>query len=349
MQFPSHSAPPPGRSRLPRGSGLAVLGLLLLIPAGTAGLRRPRTIENGGSGRRVTLAELARVYRLRADRRAPDDRPVLSGGRRLEFEAGSRRIRLDGTFVWMHHALSRHRAGWAVAQTDALELLDPLLRPAPHLARQGARRIMLDPGHGGADSGTTYGQTREKDLTLDLARKVRAQLEDYGFDVRMTRDTDEYIPLELRAERARAWDADLFISIHFNASDEASAHGIETYILSRTGLPSTNERASAAVSRRPSATRGNRHDASSAVLGYYLHRGILRFSGGEDRGMRYARFLVLRESPCPAALVECGFLSHGGERGRILTPAHMDALARGIATGAGQYLDAVLLARISPP
>ncbi|MBP7275875.1 MAG: N-acetylmuramoyl-L-alanine amidase [Kiritimatiellae bacterium] len=342
------AAPPPRRVRWARGSGLAALGLLLLIVACTAGLRRPRSVENGEGYRWVSLAELGRVYGLRAEAGAPDDRPVLTGSRRLEFESGSHRVRFDGTLIWMHHALSRHRAKWSVAQSDALEMLDPLLRPASHLERQGARRIMLDPGHGGTDGGTSYGRIQEKDLTLDLARKVRARLEAYGFEVRMTRDRDEFIPLELRAEQARTWEADLFISIHFNASSESSAHGTETYILSRTGLPSTNDRAAAAVSRRRSAAPGNRHDAPSVVLGYYLHRGLLRFSGGEDRGLRYARFVVLREAPCPAALVECGFLSHPGDRARIQDPAHMDHMARGLATGAAQYLDAVLMAQISP-
>ena len=306
-------------------------------------------MEGGAEGRLVTLPEMARIYRLRADARAPENQPALAGGRRLAFASNNRRVFLDGTALWMHNPLTRHRSRWAIARTDALELIDPLLRPALYLDRVGARRVMLDPGHGGEDGGTISGSTKEKNLTLDLARRVRTRLEEYGFEVGMTRDTDTFIELEDRAALAESWGADLMISIHFNSSPDAASQGLETYILSRAGLPSTNDGSAPLSARRRAATRGNHHNAPSAVLGYYLQRNMLRFSGSEDRGLRYARFVVLREAPCPAALVECGFLSHPAERGKITTDAHMEQLAQGIATGAGQYLDAVLQARISPP
>lgn len=327
----------------------AAWGCILLAVLATAGLRWPRSVDGGPAGRVVTLPELARIYRLRPDARAPENQPALAGGRRLEFASNNRRLFLDGTALWMHNPLARHRARWAVSRADALELIDPLLRPALYLDRVGARRVLLDPGHGGEDGGTINGSWKEKDLTLDLARRVRARLVEYGFEVGMTRDSDVFIELEDRAAIAQSWGADLMISIHFNSSPDAAAQGLETYILSRAGLPSTNDGSAPLSARRRAATRGNQHDAPSAVLGYDLHRNMLRFTGSEDRGLRYARFLVLREAPCPAALVECGFLSHAAERGKILTEAHMNLLAQGISTGACQYLDAVLQARISPP
>ena len=85
------------------------------------------------------------------------------------------------------------------------------------------------------------------------------------------------------------------------------------------------------------------------MLGYYIQKAILEKAGGEDRGLRRARFVVLKEAPCPAALVECGFVSNRAEENRLLTPAHREALALGIAKGILDYLAAVKRAHVVSP
>lgn len=337
----------PRRRALRRTAGCAAVWVAVWAAVGplTAAVRRPRPLP-GASGRPVPLNELERVYRLRADPAATDEAPALIGGRRIEFEGG-RKLRVDGSRIWMHRPLERVRGRWTVSAGDALHLLDPILRPRLHLAQAGARRVTLDPGHGGGDPGAVNGVLQEKDLALAIARRTRARLEAYGFEVRMTRDRDAFLTLEERAALAAAWESDLLLSIHINASNERGATGVETYILSRAGEGSTNDRTPRFTSRTPHP--GNRHDSANAVLGWQIQRQIVQATGAEDRGLRFARFIVLRDAPCPAALVECGYLSHREEARNLGGAPYQERVAEGIARGAGQYLNAVLQARLMPP
>jgi N-acetylmuramoyl-L-alanine amidase len=338
----------PGRRGLPRVAGCILAWAVVWAAAGplTAAVRRPRPLP-GASGRPVPLHELERVYRLQIDPHASDLAPVLTGGRRVEFEGG-RKLRVDGTRVWMHQPLERVRGRWTLSAGDALHLLDPILRPRLHLAHLGARRVTLDPGHGGSDPGAVAGPLREKDLALAVARRARARIEAYGFEVRMTRERDVFLTLEERPVLAAAWESDLLLSIHINASTERGARGVETYILSRAGEGSTNDRVPRPASRTQTQP-GNRYDAANAVLGWHVQRQLAQATGSDDRGLRYARFVVLRDAPCPAALVECGYLSHRDEARSLGDAAYQERIAEGLARGAGHYLNAVLQARLMPP
>jgi N-acetylmuramoyl-L-alanine amidase len=223
-----------------------------------------------------------------------------------------------------------------------------LLSPNDHLRGMGHKVVVLDPGHGGRDSGArSLAGRREKDFTLDLAGRVRLRLVHAGIEVRLTRANDRALPLSERCRRAANWDADLFVSIHANQAANRGAHGIETYVLPAPGYPSTSnaepgERAAAAYA-------GNRYNAANTVLGYNLQRRLLKETHAADRGLKRARFVVLREAPCPAALVECGFLSHAGEANRLASDAYRERLAEGLSNGITDYISAVRRAVVSAP
>ncbi|MEM7248714.1 MAG: N-acetylmuramoyl-L-alanine amidase [Acidobacteriota bacterium] len=209
--------------------------------------------------------------------------------------------------------------------------------------------VVLDPGHGGIDSGAV-GPTglKEKDLNLAIARSVAAMLRDSGLRVLLTRDTDVAVPLVARTELANRERADLFVSIHANATLGKVAYGAETYFLS---LEATDEAArqlaafeNDATGLRERARAGGdpldgdlelvlwdlaqqQYLAESSRLAEVVQRELNQLAGTKDRGVKQANFLVLRGATMPAILVEVGFLSTPAEERRMRTLGFQQATA----------------------
>jgi N-acetylmuramoyl-L-alanine amidase len=260
-------------------------------------------------------------------------------GRTLRFEGDSRRVWIDDTLAWMHHPLQHTRHGWALPELDRTSLLDPILAPAAHVAGRGARVVVLDPGHGGEDDGTRGPPgVLEKDLTLAVCRLLASQLANAGPTILLTRETDATLSLAERSHFAATRNADLFLSIHFNAAGNPDAAGIETYLLPPAGQRSTSDQGTGPADA--ASYPGNHHDAPNAFLAYAVHRRLVQTLQAPDRGIRRARFAVLRDAPCPAILIECGFLSNAAEVARILSPLYQQAAATAIAAGTRDYLNA---------
>lgn len=187
---------------------------------------------------------------------------------------------------------------------------------AAHLtspARTDQPTVVLDPGHGGTATGAAYGGVAEKTVNLAVTLKVERLLTQAGLHVILTRSTDQDIGLYDRAALANRAEADLFLSIHANASDtNLQAQGASTYSY-------------------PGSVAG-------AALAAALQRAVLAATGAGDMGLHTANFVVLRETSMPAALVELGFLSTPAERLKLTDPAYQDKLARGVAQGVLTYL-----------
>jgi N-acetylmuramoyl-L-alanine amidase len=189
-------------------------------------------------------------------------------------------------------------------------MLGACLAIALMLPASGAVRVVLDPGHGGVDGGAYWGGVKEKDLTLKLARSIETELRARGLPVTLTRRTDTFISLENRAAIANRFGRVIFVSLHFNASTDRRLRGIETYYCGPEGK---------------SLARG-------------LSAAIDRPGGLANRGCRWRNFAVLRRTLGPAALIECGYLSHDAER-RICTSTRFQAsLAKNIARGITSYV-----------
>jgi N-acetylmuramoyl-L-alanine amidase len=213
---------------------------------------------------------------------------------------------------------------------DLQKNLIPLLAGTP--APPTGRVIVIDPGHGGMDSGARSAVSGkfEKDYTLDWALRIKALLEASGWTVFLTRTNDVEVSLPTRVDFADTHMADLFISLHFNASAGPESAGIETYSVTPTGMPSsvTREYEDIVTMTFPN----NRFDAQNLQLAVRLHREVLAASGGQDRGVRHARFLkVLRGQNRPAALIEGGYLANPAEAKLINTPEHRQKLAEAVA------------------
>ena len=226
------------------------------------------------------------------------------------------------------------------------------------LARQlgaGVRRIVIDAGHGGKDPGTHSGSLREKDIALDIAKRLRDNLDGRGFEVIMTRDKDIFIPLEQRAFIANNRSADIFVSIHVNAARNRNARGLETFYLNLATSPDAAE-----VAARENASTGRvrisdvpklveqimnhtRVEESRELAGTMqaaVARSILgREKHPMNRGVKTAGFHVLLGAQMPAVLVEVGFVSNRDEAKLLRSASHRGKLASAIADGVTHYAE----------
>jgi N-acetylmuramoyl-L-alanine amidase len=258
-----------------------------------------------------------------------------------------REAAFSGIGVWLNAPTKRVNGRWAVAEVDVRKVIDPLFRPSAYLGARTYRTVVLDPGHGGSDRGARGRRgVEEKRAVLDIAKRVRLHLVNEGFKVFLTRDGDRFIELEERTKLAAARGADIFVSIHLNAAPSFRPKGIETFVLTPAGYASTA--ASSSSRRGLGALAPNRFDHSNTLLGYYIQRGVVERTGSEDRGLRRARFLVLKTAPCPAALVECGFLSNPYEEELLLSSDYRERIAQGIARGILDYANAIKRAQPAP-
>jgi len=265
------------------------------------------------------------------------------------FEGDTRKAEFNNILIWLNAPVARHWGYWTIRDVDVDKTILPLINPSHALKSENWRLVILDPGHGGEDRGASDLRRglEEKHITLELAQRVRTILQKYNVDARLTRGNDQTTDLDKRCLLANRWGADLFVSIHLNAAANSDSSGIETHILPPAGCPIT---ASTFVGSRDRVTfPGNRHDEANIVLGYYLQRSMIKYTRLEDRGVRRSRFYVIRNVACPAALVECGFISSRNDRTKIMTAAYLNNVARGIAEGILTYLTMVKRAQALNP
>lgn len=316
-----------------------------VFAAGTQGRELKMTPTRHGNV--VKLKDLARYLDLNLTRDTKQKAIHLQGEHHAwTFYENSRRVECNETLLWMHRPLTRSWRAWAVSEIDVMDQFLPLARPGPYLREQGHETIVLDAGHGGHDRGGEGGKSMEKELALRLATKVRSQLVQEGFHVRLTREDDTFIALSNRCVVAAAMNADIFISIHFNASANGDATGIETFVLPPPGEESTSQNT---ATLQYDTYPGNRHQGANVILGQNLHEALLHGTDAEDRGLKKARFVVLREASCPAALLELGFLTNEEEEQRIREDDYFDRLSVAVSTGIRNYLRCVTQAKVMVP
>ena len=228
------------------------------------------------------------------------------------LRAGSQVAHWDGLEVRLGFAPQMMNGQPYVHALDLKKTLEPLVGGAPMSFLKTNPTIVIDPGHGGQDSGTksVLGYRYEKDFTLDWARRLGSLLATNGWQVFLTRSNDTDLSVSNRIAFAEAHKADVFLSLHFNSSAPNDQQaGLETYCLTPTGMPSTVTRG---YDDDPAlAFPNNAFDAQNLQLALQVHRALLQVNGRHDRGVRRARYLgVLRGQNRPAILVEGGYLSN---------------------------------------
>lgn len=289
----------------------------------------------------VSVSQVARQYGF-ASHSVKGKQIILRGQTNtLEMEGDSRRDLFNRVTFWLSAPPVRRWGRWTMLQSDVDKMLAPLLNPSAAVKTEGHRVVVLDAGHGGEDPGAgnpRYG-IQEKRITLAIAGAVRDILQQRGLAVYLTRTGDRTMDLQTRCEYAAKVRADVFVSIHLNSAPDTSSSGIEVHILPPAGYPVTCSATVLRGDRAPSP--GNGHDGANMVLGYFLQKSLLKYTGAEDRGVRRSRFYVVKYAPCPAALVECGFISNRGEAQKLLDSKYRSQIARALATGIVTYLNTV--------
>ena len=236
-----------------------------------------------------------------------------------------------------------------------------LMKNSGTIRPKGHYRIVVDPGHGGHDSGALGGTDKramEKNAVLQIALRLRRQLKNLGFDVLMTRSSDRFVELPQRTRFANKKHGDIFVSIHANAVPKRKwniSHGVETYFLQVT----RNERAKRVAARENSVVLNKKDRLSKNVILNAIYTGpkiVLsnklaidvqkqmlsylrsRYANVKDGGIRPAPFWVLVGAEMPAILIETGYITNPMERKRLFDPVYQDLMARGIAEGIARYL-----------
>ena len=173
----------------------------------------------------------------------------------------------------------------------------------------GFRTVVIDPGHGGHDKGGQWGQVYEKHLALDTATRLESQLRQRGINTVMTRRSDYFVSLPERVNLANRYRNAIFVAVHYNYTWKPDVNGLETYYCT----------------------------PQSQQLAQCVHASMTRRVSTANRGVKFARYYVIRNTTIPAILVECGFVSNAQERSRMKSAWFRDSLARGIADGIMRY------------
>ena len=305
-----------------RTSFAAVLGIvgMFLLTLSTAFGWNPEII-NGVQY--IPMSEVRTHYKLTRER---------TEGRQKVYEVPEKiQIRIQARsqdmfmnnmkFVLSYPVADHPSKGLMVSNMDLHKIIDPVLRPTYIANRRSFNTVVIDPGHGGHDSGTRNRISREADINLSVGKKLRDRLKTMGYQVVMTRDTDNFIALQDRVRIANRHNNAIFISIHFNDGGSSA---------------------------RDDALQGNAQDSmnialATAVQGHML-KGPLAIKEGismVDRGIKRARYSVLCTIKHPAILVEGGFMSNPQEALLIATERYQNFMASSLAAAVHQYRTAL--------
>lgn len=187
--------------------------------------------------------------------------------------------------------------------------------------------VVIDAGHGGVDQGAKAKSPfcEEKRVCLQTARLMKKYLDQLGYHVVMTRETDAFVPLPRRVEIAQASGATIFVSIHFNSARNPTAHGIEVFF-----HEDKEQKTRATLSKK----------LADAIL-----TPLIRKTSAQSRGVKKGNFYVIRETSMPAVIVEGGFISNPAERTQIKLVEYQEKIARGIVDGIDSYFKKAGIAR----
>lgn len=182
-------------------------------------------------------------------------------------------------------------------------------KPPVVINNTGVKTVVIDPGHGGSDCGALRANIAEKEITLDVSKRVRDILTKKGYKVYMTRDIDKTVSLQERVEYSEALQPDIFVSIHVNSSEKPAITGIETHYYRQESLS----------------------------LAQTVHAAMISNINSNNRGLFKSKFYVINHTTSPAILVEIGFLSNAGERAELVSEKRKNATAKAIAEGIQNY------------
>ncbi len=290
--------------------------------------------------RYVPMEDVAAFYKMNMPSTSTDRFRLEAPGRSIEGADNGRNVYINGVKYALCFPIVSQGGQTLISAMDVVKIIEPILRPQKIKNAGPVRTVILDAGHGGIDSGATGALGKEKDAALDVVIRAKKLLQENGYQVRCTRLTDFLVPLEKRAQFANRHANAIFVSVHFNKSNRGAATGLETYCLAPRGVPSMDEENlsySDYVQHR-----GHANDPANIALATTVHAALVRNLGLTDRGVKRARFVVIKNVTIPGILIEGGFMSGTPDARLIATPEYRQRIAQCILDGVNRYKEAVV-------
>ncbi len=295
------------------------------------------TLVKIGGRDHVTIKNLAEFYGFKQMQREGNSFLLRMPGRSLRGQVNSVEFLINGLKFNLSYPIAEHDGQPCVSRMDLTKLIEPVLRPSKIRSAEAVDTIVLDAGHGGHDNGAVSPHGYEKQFAFDVVGRARLLLQQAGLKVVLTRSSDVFVPLEERARIANRHPNGLFISVHFNSG--GSGTGLETYTLAPRGVPSMMADGPRISDLDPCP--GHACDAQNIALATATHAALVVKSRMYDRGIKRARFVVIRDIKIPGVLIEGGFLSNTHDARLVATPAYRQTMAQCILQAVLNYRRAV--------
>jgi N-acetylmuramoyl-L-alanine amidase len=317
------------------------VAFLLLLLAGTGPANENWKVARIGPVDYVTLDSFKKFYGLKGPAEIDPERSfdLSSALGSMNLKVDSREMRWKGARYWLSHAVRQSEGVTLIPKVDLLKTFDPLLRPNAEIPKRPVLGVVVDPGHGGGDYGTRAARgLSEKTANLDVAKRLVRMLEQAGIPSVLTRTKDRYVDHGVRAALADNRPGYVFVSLHFNEDSKRETAGWETYCLSPQYAPSTSSGGTLRGDERE-VWPGNEFDHHNFLLTQAIHRSAVAAmtNAPSDRGLKRARFKVLRLARAPSVLVEGGFMSNPREAALMKTEAYREQVARWVLEGILAY------------
>ena len=289
---------------------------------------------------------------------------------KVNLRVGDNLVLVDGNALIMDHPVDIYQGVIVVPTKFKEQVIDALFKGQAPVQKKicvqsRIKKIVIDAGHGGNDPGA-IGRTglNEKDVNLDIAKRLANLLKSEGFLVTLTRSSDVFIPLQRRPEIANNGDADLFVSIHSNANRVRSLNGFEAYYVAPT-VSDSNRACAAAKDSAPSVANGSLASGSqdlkailwdmtytdaraeSIELSQSICKSMDNNLDAKVLGIKSARFEVLKGARMPAVLIEVGFVSNTNEERMLKNGFYREKIAESIAEGINRYAQDITIMEAS--
>ena len=314
-----------------------VLGAVFLAFASSGSVEAKdwKVIKLGGRDY-VSDQNVAKFYQFQRFAKQGTDRIFKHSNLVMTWKVGSQSIYVNNIKFNLSFPIASKGDMAMISTVDLAKLLDPVVRPSYIKKPINFNTVVIDAGHGAHDSGAKGVYGLEKNYALDMALRLETALKKAGFKTLLTRRDDTFLTLGQRVAIANKQKDAIFISLHFNSSGSRDANGSETYALAPQGTRSTN-----GVSELSSPLSCYTRDAENIALATAVHAHVIHDLRSVDRGIKRARFNVLRGINKPAILFEGGFVTNKAEGKLINDPAHRQRMVDSMAQAVVKFRNAV--------
>ena len=276
----------------------------------------------------LPLEDIRSFYKLMTlqpkGRKVAGQRLLGNGEVELRFGPAPRELRIQERLCILSHPVQEDASGdLLISRQDVLHVIEPVLRPTYIANRRAVRTVVIDAAHGGHDTGTVTPYAREADVTLAVATRLGAELKKRGFEVRFTREDNQYLSPQARVDKVNAEPLAMFVSLHLN-SGRSDLQGAQVYTLSPAGQDDKK-------------LPGHAFSQASMALAVALQSALVEMGGQTDGGCRRAHYSLLNSLRCPSVMVELGYATNPEEGLRLSSEENQIKLANALAGGVESF------------